>query len=67
MSDFKINTGMDEAKLVEINDALAKLQAAKGELNKAKKAGLDVSSQETALLDTEAKLKRVKDAYYPGR
>ena len=53
----------DKAK---INAALAAIAEVKKDILKAKSAGIDVSNQETRLLETEERLKRLKSVYFVG-
>ena len=50
---------------VQIDKALKNIAVAKTEIVRAKSAGIDVSSQETQLLDAEKKLLAIKRVYFP--
>lgn len=63
----KLDIGMNEAKLKEINDGLEAIKLVMFEIGRAKRAGLDVSAQEAAAIDTKTKLEQIKSVYYPGR
>lgn len=69
MADINLNfqSPLTEQNFKEITDALEAIRMVKYQIGLAKKAGIDVSSQEKAALDSEEKLIRIKSVYFPGR
>jgi len=49
-----------------IETALENAKALKRELTKAKQAGIDVADAEARLREAEAKLRRIKNTYFPS-
>lgn len=69
MTDFSqfMKGPLTDEHLKQINDALAAGVEARKQINLAQRAGIDVTAQLKALDDTEAKLKNIKNVYFPGR
>lgn len=55
------------AHLEQIKNALDVIHVAKTQVDMAKRAGIDVAAQEAQLLDSEAKLLKLKNVYFPGQ
>jgi hypothetical protein len=53
--------------LAQMNAALDQIETFRPHVEKAKRAGLDVDALLKQMTDTEAKLKNVKQHYFPGR
>jgi len=58
---------LGEQHLIDINNALANAVIAQKQLDLAKRAGFDVSVQQKTLDDSVAKLRQVKQVYFPGQ
>ena len=56
-----------DADLDDINRALARLKDAESLIQKAAQAGIDVESFRKATRDTQDKLAKIKQAFFPGR
>ena len=54
-------------KLSQINDALSQAQDAQAAIDQAKRAGIDVSAQETELQKSVAQLRSIKQVFYPNQ
>lgn len=67
MADIVIPHPLTDEHLGQINAALDGIKAAKMQVNLAKRAGIDVAAQETAVLDTERRLNQIKSVYFPNR
>lgn len=63
----KLKNPLDDSHLAEINDALAVLVETRKAIDKAKRAGIDMTSQEIAAKDAEDKLRQIKQVYFPNR
>ena len=57
---------LDEHDLEEINASLQALNEVKGDIERSKEAGIDVATEEKALLDGESRLLQIKRAFFPG-
>lgn len=53
-------------KLDQINQALAQAETAQNEIELAKRAGIDVSTQEQQLKESVDKLRTLKQVYFPN-
>lgn len=60
------STVLNPETLPKINEALDKIKQAKYEADLATRAGFDLTTQQKALDDAEARLKQIKSVYYPG-
>lgn len=58
---------LKEADLKSLNKAIFMLNDMINELDKAKKAGIDVEEIEIRRIDLANKLSAMKEAYFPGR
>lgn len=58
---------LTENDLIAINSALAEIGNAQGIIEQAKRAGIDLTAQETLARETKDKLLRIKQAFFPGR
>lgn len=61
-----LNSPLGPEKLVEINDALDKIEQAKSQAELAERAGIDVKKDLDSILDSEKKLRRIKSVYFPN-
>ncbi len=61
------NEPLDESHLVEIDKSLKQLGEAKLQIEKAKRAGIDLGTAEADLFDNEGKLMKIRQAYFPGK
>lgn len=52
--------------LSQIRNALDVIQNAKGQLELAKRAGIDVADQEDQIKQAETRLLQIKQVYFPG-
>ena len=52
--------------LTQIQNALDVIHSAEYEVDRAKRAGIDVSSHEAQLKDAKDKLQRLKSVYFPN-
>lgn len=55
------------ADLVDLKSNLAKLDQAELELERAVRAGIDMTGQRTQLRELREKLTKVRQAYFPGQ
>lgn len=53
--------------LAQIKNALDSIQQAKYQIDLAKRAGIDVAAAEQINNENEAKLRQVKQVYFPGQ
>lgn len=53
--------------LAQIQNALDMIQQTKQQIELAKRAGIDVAGHEAQLLETEGRLRQIKNVYFPGR
>jgi len=60
------NSPLTAAHLEQIRNALDVITIAQQQVELAKRAGVDVSAQETQLKDAQDKLLRLKNVYFPG-
>lgn len=58
---------LEESDLAQIDDALSALEAAKGQVDLAVQAGIDVGARQQEILDRVERLRRIKQTYFPGR
>ena len=58
---------LTEDDLAELNRGLESARSALALIAQARRAGIDVDAQEAAVKDTEAKLLRLKQTFFPGR
>lgn len=62
------NTGpLTEDDLKEINLQLANLNEVERQLDKAARAGIDVSAEKAKAQEARAKFLQIRQAYFPGR
>ncbi len=66
MVEFSNPNPLTVEHLAQINDGLAGLANARKAIELAKRAGVDVAAQEATVNDTEAKLLRIKNTYFPN-
>lgn len=53
--------------LQQLNNALDNIKLAKIQIDLAKRAGIDVSNAEQVNSDNEAKIRQIKQVYFPGQ
>lgn len=53
--------------LSQLRNAQDIIRNAKDQIELAKRAGIDVSAQEQQIADTETKLAKIKQVYFPGQ
>ncbi len=58
---------LNESDLEQINGALAEIESAEGVIAQAKRAGIELPTQEVLARETKEKLLRIKQAFFPGR
>lgn len=56
---------LDDDDKQTIENALSKIEEARPELERAKMAGIDVAEAEASMLETEQKLRKIKQAFFP--
>ncbi len=61
------NGPLTDADLVELNAKLIQLDEADLQIDKATRAGIDVSSQKERAREMRDKLLKMKQAFFPGR
>jgi hypothetical protein len=60
------NSPLNDGHLDQINAALEAVKLAKTQILLAKQAGIDVSQFEQNITDAEAKLRQIKNTYFPN-
>jgi predicted Ser/Thr protein kinase len=58
---------LTDEHLQQINNALDAIKIAKVQIDLAKRAGIDVANAEDLNNQNEAKLRQIKQVYFPGR
>ena len=61
------NGPLTDQDLNKINEALVEIESAEAIIAQAKRAGIDLTPQETLARETKEKLLRIKNAFFPGR
>jgi len=61
------NSPLTLQHLEQIRNALDVINVAQQQVDLAKRAGIDVSAQETQLADSKGKLLQLKNVYFPGQ
>lgn len=67
MSDLSFTNPLTEEHFQQLKAGLEAMKVAKTQIDAAKRAGIDVSTQETAMNETKQKLERIKAVYFPNR
>ncbi len=58
---------LSEGDFTELTANLAKLDQAEREMERASRAGIDMSGQKVQMRELREKLTKVKQSYFPGR
>lgn len=58
---------LNEGHLAQLNNALDAAKAARAQIEKAQRVGIDVQSLKDTLDADEKKLRDIKQVYFPGR
>jgi hypothetical protein len=58
---------LGEQHLVMINDALEKLKDAQEQVDRARRAGIDVQPHADKIAEADTKLRQIKQVYFPNR
>lgn len=58
---------LDDEDLTNIDEAIRMAGDAEIDLERAERAGLDISAQRQRLADTKERLRRIRGAFFPNR